>query len=316
MSPPVKHIRLSLPVLAGALCLLVSACTTSHKAVDTVFADGPRGAVSLQSVEDSWFKTAHPLYVSPVLLTQMLRGVQMQMLPEDKTTAVRIFSDEDAEFLSPLMSRALSEAAKDQLVGFRVVRSIGAASDSTGGVLYIQGRVLHLALTHYRANLEGHDPGFKPDRQSRNPRGLEFDQIGFIPETARRSSLNQQPDLLNPPPLATLAIDYELLASGVKTPASGPGASQPLYSDSPAVISRDVPPSIKSANIEGISHETHPTQAEEMRALKALLMEQSTALSTLNEDVHAMQRRLAELEVDVEKMKKRQSVSPQRKSVP
>ena len=34
-----------------------------------------------------------------------------------------------------------------------------------------------------------------------------------------------------------------------------------------------------------------------MRAVKALLMEQATELDALKEDVHAMQRRLAELEV-------------------
>ena len=115
--------------------------------------------MSLQSVEDSWFKTAHPLFVSPVLLTHMLRGVQVQVLPDDKTTAVRVFSDEDTEFLSPLISTALSKAAKDQLVGFRVSRGTDAESDTTGGVLYVQGRLLHLALTHYRANLN-------PDRLS------------------------------------------------------------------------------------------------------------------------------------------------------
>ena len=313
LSPPMKRIRLSLLVLAGALCLFVSACATSPKAVDTVFADGPRGAVSLQSVEDSWFKAAHPLYVSPVLLTHVFRGVRVQILPDDKTTAVPAFSDENIEFLSPLMSAALSKATKGQLVEFRIHHGTDAERDTTGGVLYVQGRLLHLALTYYRASIERGASGAKLDRQFRNPRGLEPGQISFAPEAARRSSFNEQPDLLNPSPLTTLIIDYDVLATGMEIPPSAPGQSQPLYSDSPAVISQDAPPSIKSANGAVMPHET---QAEEMRAVKALTMKQAKELDALKEDVHAMQRRLAELEVEAEKTKRRQSTSPQRKSVP
>jgi hypothetical protein len=311
-----KHLRLSLAALAGALCLCVSACATSPKVVDTIFADGPRGAVYLQSVEDSWFKAAHPLFMSPLLLTHVFRGVQVQVLPNDTTTAMRVFSDEDAEFLSPLISTALSKAMKGQLVGFRVLRGTDAGSETTSGVLYVQGRLLHLALTHYRASIERGDSGAKLDRPSRNPRGLEPGQIGFVPETARRSSLNEQPDLLNPPPLATLVIDYGLLATGVEPSSSTPGQAQPLFSDSPAVMSQDAPPSMQSADGAVMSHETQVAQTEEMRAVKALVMQQTVELDALKEDMHAMQRRLAELEVEAEKTKKRHSISPQRKAVP
>lgn len=310
-----KRIRLSLPALASAVCLFASACASSPKVVDTIFADGPRGSVSLQSVEDSWFKTAHPVFMSPVLLTHVLRGVQVQMLPDD-TTALRAFSDKDTEFLSPLMSTALSKAMKGQLVAFRVLRGTDAGSETTGGVLYVQGRLLHLALTHYRASIGRGDPGAHLDRQSRNPRGLEPGQISFVPETARRSSLNEQPDVLNPPPLATLVIDYGMLATGVETSSSAPGQSQSLYLDSPAVMSQDVPPSKQSANGTVMSHETQAAQTEEMHAVKALVMKQTAELDALKEDMHAMQRRLAELEVEAGNMKKRQPSSPRRKTVP
>jgi len=312
----VKRIRLSVPALASAVCLFASACATSPKVVDMIFADGPRGAVSLQIVEDSWFKTAHPLFMSPLLLTHVLRGVQVQVMPDDTTTAMRVFSDEDAEFLSPLMSTALSKAMKGQLVAFRVLRGTDAEGEATGGVLYVQGRLLHLALTHYRASRGRGDSGARRDRQSRNPRGLEPDRVSFVPETARRSSLNEQPDLLNPPPLATLVIDYGMLATGVELSSSAPGQSQSLYSDSPAIMSQGAPPSMQSANGAVMSHEMQVTQAEEMRAIKALAMKQAKDLDALKEDMHAMQRRLAELEVETENMKKRRSTSSQRKAVP
>lgn len=311
-----KRLRFSVPALASALCLFASACAISPKVVDTIFADGPRGAVSLQSVEDSWFKTAHPLFMSPVLLTHVLRGIQVQVMPDDTTTAMRMFSDEDAEFLSPLMSTALSKAMKGQFVVFRVLRGTDAGGEATGGVLYVQGRLLHLALTHYRASIGRGDPGAKLDRQSRNPRGLEPGWVSFIPETARRSSLNEQPDLLNPPPLITLVIDYGMLAIGVELSSSVPGQSQSLYSDSSAIMSQGAPPSMQSANGTVMSHEMQVTQAEEMRAIKALAMKQAKDLDALKEDVRALQRRLAEIEVDAQKTTKRQSASPRRKAIP
>ena len=306
-----KQIRLSIPAIVSVVCLLASACATTPKVVDTVLTDGPRGAVSLQSVEDSWFKTAHPLFVSPVLLTHMLRGVEIQVLPDDKTTAARVFSDKDTEFLSPLISTALSKAAKDQLVGFRVSHGTDAESDTTGGVLYVQGRLLHLALTHYRANL---NPDGKLDRQSRNPRGLEPGQIRFVPETVRRSSLNEQPDLLNPPPLATLIIDYQSLARSVES-QSAPGQSQPLYSDDTAVPHQDAQ-SILPTSGTAPSRETPDAYTEESRVVKELVMQHAIELDALKEDVRALQHRLAEIESDAQKMTKRKSASPLRKSVP
>jgi hypothetical protein len=285
--------------------------------VEAILVDGPRGAVYLQkSGADSWFKAAHPLYVSPLLLTHVFRGLEVQALPEDKTTARRVFSDEDTEFLSPLMSTALSKAAKGQLVGFRVHHGTDAGSDSTGGVLYVQGRLLHLALTHYRADTGRGEIGAKPDRQSLNPRGLEPRQIGFVPEAARRSSLNEQPDLVNPPPLATVVIDYELLARGVE-PQSAAGQSQPLYlyPDVEAATQQALQ-SIIPANGAAPSQETQAAHAEEIRSLKEDVMKKTTELDVVKEDVRALQRRLAEFEADAQKRKKRQSAPPQRKSAP
>jgi len=304
----VNSIRFSIPALAGAVCLLAGACaTTSPKLVEAILVDGPRGSVYLQKGgEDSWFKAAHPLYMSPRLLTHMFRGVEVLALPADKTTARRVFSDEDTEFLSPLISTALSKATKGQLVGFRVHHGTESASDSTGGILYVQGRLLHLSLTHYRADTGRREIGAKLEQRS----------IGFIPEAARRSSLNEQPDLVNPPPLATVVIDYELLAEGLE-PQSASGQSQPLYlyQDSGTVTHQDVQ-SMLAANNAAISQETQAAQAEEIRSLKELIVKKDSELDALKEGVRALQRRLAEVQAEAQQAKKRQSTQPLRKSSP
>jgi septal ring factor EnvC (AmiA/AmiB activator) len=73
---------------------------------------------------------------------------------------------------------------------------------------------------------------------------------------------------------------------------------------------------MQSADGAVMSHETQAAQTEEMHAVKALLMKQTAELDALKENMHAMQRRLAELQAQTEKTKKPQSTLPQQKSVP
>jgi hypothetical protein len=284
------------------VCLLASACATApSEVVEAILVDSPRGAVFLQRVEDRWFQAAQPLFLSPALLTHVFRGVQVQALQADKATAVRVFSDENIEFLSPLISTALSKATKSQLVGFRVLHGTDAGSEKTAGFLYAQGRSLHLTLTHYRANAGRLDTGAQSDPRLVNPTGLDRSQIGFIPEDAKSSSLNEQPGLVNAPPLATLAIDYELLAE--------------RYPDDTPVLHQNAQP-IFSANGAATSQGTQAAHSEEIRSVKELVMKNATELDALKDEVRTLQRRLAELDAEAQKTKKRQSAPPQRKSVP
>ena len=280
-------------VFATVISLFIGACSTVQKVEDTVFADGPRGGVFLQSAEDSWFKTAHPVSVSPLLLTHVLRGVQVQASPDDQTTAVRVFSDEEIAFLSPLMSTALSKAAKSQLVAFRVTHDSGPNSEMTGGLLFTRGRILHLWLTHYRANGASNDSGATLDRQARNPHGLAPRQLRFVPETVQRSSRNQQPDVIDPPPLATLMIDYTMLATALNLPSEA-APSQPLHGDEPLLNHADTQ-SVRPDHGLPASQGTPPSPAEETRALKAVVKEQALELDALKDDVRALRQRLFEM---------------------
>lgn len=288
-----NRIRVGVPFLASVVCLFISACATSRTVEDTVFADGPRGAVLLQRVDDAWFKTAHPVSVSPLLLTHVLRGVQVQAVPEDQTTGERVFSDEETAFLSPLISTALSKATKNQLVSFRVTHDSGPGSDMTGGLLFTRGRMLHLWLTHYRANGASKDSRATLDRQARNPQGLAPRQLRFVPETAQRSSHNQQPDVIDLPPLATLMIDYTMLATALNLPSEA-APSQPLHGDEPLLNHADTQ-SVRPDHGLPASQGTPPSPAEETRALKAVVKEQALELDALKDDVRALRQRLFEM---------------------
>jgi len=58
-----------------------------------------------------------------------------------KPEAIRAFSDEDVEYLAPLLVEELTRAASDQQLGFRVGQT-GTPVESTKGSLYAYGRSL------------------------------------------------------------------------------------------------------------------------------------------------------------------------------
>lgn len=282
-------------VLGSALSLFLSACSTSQPVGDTVFADGPRGTVSLQRVEDSWFKTAHPIAVNPLLLTHVLRGIQVQPAPDDQATAVQVFSDEEVAFLTPLMSTALSKATKNQVVAFRVTHESDPGGGTTGGVLFTRGRLLHLWLTHYRTNGVSNNSSIEMDRQGRNPQRLEPRQLRFVPETAQRSSRNQQPDAIEPPPLATLVIDYTMLATLLNMPSEAV-PSQAFPGDGPPRHQAETQTDRPDHGSPTSQDATPPSRAEEAQTLKDVVKQQALELDVVREEMRTLRRRLSEME--------------------
>lgn len=269
-----RRFRLSTALLASVICLVTSACAlTNSKIVDEVVVERPRGAVFLQSAEDGWFRTAHPLSLSPAFLASVLREVHVQAAPAGGAEGGPVFSDDETEFLSALMSTALAKAANRQVVGFRVTHDADAGGGTTGGILYVQGRLLHLTFTHYRAQEEWSGLGSTPGRMVTNPTRLDRSQLRFVPASAMQSSRHEQPDITKTPPLASLVIDYETLPYW-SAPSIGPaGAIQEL----PAVPARAI----------GAAHEM--TKAE---------------LQRLQKEVRALERRLSELDLQLQKSEK------------
>ena len=60
---------------------------------------------------------------------------------------MRVFSDEDAEFLAPLLAQGLSKAKPEQLVGFDVSSSAGSGSEPTTGTIYVQEGLIHFTIS-------------------------------------------------------------------------------------------------------------------------------------------------------------------------
>jgi hypothetical protein len=153
--------------LAGiaALTLVISGCAGGTK-----LAHNAKGSVYLEEVTDWSFEASHPAVIDQLTITKIVKGLYSNdgqsgssRMSAGGSKPMRIFSDEDAEFLSPLLAQGLSKAKPDQLVGFRVSSSAGSGSEPTTGSIYVQKGSIYLTI----------GKGSKP--------------TGFIPQSAVRT---------------------------------------------------------------------------------------------------------------------------------
>ena len=286
-------------VLVLAMWVAMNACTLSNTMiVDDVLVETPHGAVFLQHAEDGWFRTAHPFDLSSSVLATVFRGVRVQVSSTETIPWDRVFSDEDTEFLSPLMSTALSKATKRQVVGFRVVHELDGRQETTGGILYVQGRLLHLTLTQYRAQHDRSESGGTAARLHPNPTGLNQQQIKFSPETAKRSSRHEQPDVTVAPPLISLVLDYGALIEGVALPLISIRA-QPIRQGKTSLFQQILEPAFPTTG-SSTSDERQTPSPDESHTIQVPSSGKDGELDALKEEVRRLQRRLSELEGDTQ----------------
>lgn len=323
MLPPTSHqnkTRLVRSVqamtVAYMMCTMLIACSSMPRHL-TVIHENLLGSVYLEEIPDPSFQTTHPISLGPAVIARILHGVRVQdqqrllqtVIAGDPSPA-HAFSDADAEFLSPLLSTALYKATSDQRVGFRVFHNTAAGSETTGGFLYTHGRSLHFTLTHFRYNAERLMAGSKPGRQLPDPTGLNQRQVLFVPEAAKRSSIYEQPASSSEPPLATIVIDYELLA---KLSVPQPAPAQAPDPDRAPETDQGSHTSLR-ANSAASSKGTEATMSEELRSVKELVIRKDMELEALKEEVRALQRRLDEREAEPPKPKSRKPATPLQKS--
>jgi len=198
--PMSHHPRLALLIVTT---LVLSACATGPD-LDLTIHESERGGVYVERIPDRSFHTAHPLTLSVDTMARVLRGVVVKenrgffkIVVAGKAEAVRVFRDEDVEYLAPLLVEGLTRAASDQQVGFRIVQP-GALAESAKGWLYAYGRSLYLTLPWLIT---------VPQVRAGGPTGSPT--ILFIPESAIRPDSYRDARSTD----ATLVIDYNALAT-------------------------------------------------------------------------------------------------------
>lgn len=248
------------PVVAAlAAYWIASGCASSPHPELTIH-DSSRGTVYLERIPGASFQATHPIALDGGTLARALRGIHvradktaLQGLFASKTSQTRALSDEDVDFLAPLIASAFARATPDQQVGFRIIQAglpsysqpAGAAMGSsepplslapkevTAGVLFAHGRSLHMSLTQYRQRPQKPDTIGGPNRYYPPPTGSDSRELVFLPREAQRPDDYRISETDAP----TLIVDYELLARLPDEPAA-PASIQPPAS--PAATAQEV----------------------------------------------------------------------------
>jgi hypothetical protein len=221
-------------LLVALLCLVATACGTTTPTGKILF-DGPHGSVSLQTISDRSIHANHPINLEPALLTQLLTGIELHdegggryhvkgfqtLLGGTAALTYPLFSEDQVQFLAPLIAEALRTATVNQSVEFRVVtthegtnRFQSATTETTAGSLYAYGRQLYVILSQYNynpmlANLDLMDTAHR----SQDPidySGLKYRTLRFTPKAALRAD-SPDPPTMDKPTDRFLAVDYQLL---------------------------------------------------------------------------------------------------------
>ena len=233
--PQSRRVGFQYHFLLALFCVTGTACSTPALTGKILF-DDPRGTVSLQTMSDPSIKATHPVSLEPALLAQVLKGIEvqhkergLQSLVAGRSISVLVFTDDQVQFLAPLLAEGLRSAGADQRVAFRVLTTHegsmleSSTTETTSGSLYAYGRQLCVILSQYRSspkvtNLEtAGDLEYKSNRPDLT--GLKDQIVLFTPRAAQRS------DTMDPPGgLQTtdrfLAVDYQLLQQKPSAPVT------------------------------------------------------------------------------------------------
>jgi hypothetical protein len=234
-------------LLLALLCVAGTACSTTAPTGQLLFEDA-RGSVSLQTISDPLIQASHPIKLEPALLAQLLTGLQIH----DERIGPRrfvagfagqlwpapVFSEDQIQFLAPLLADGLRTATPNQFIEYRVMtthegsnRFQSPITETTAGSLYAHGRQLYVILSQYRynpmrTNLNKADIAYR-QQEPFDYSGLKYHALRFIPKAAL------QADPPNPPTMERstdrfVAVDYQLLDQATRAAKSQARSTEAL----------------------------------------------------------------------------------------
>ena len=256
----------------AACALVFSGCTGGAK-----LAQNAKGSVYLEEVADWSFEASHPAVIDQLTISKVVKGLYRNdgMSGSSRMSAggskpMRIFSDEDAEFLSPLLAQGLSRAKPEQLVGFRISSSAGSGSEPTAGSIYVQNGSIYLTI----------GTGSRP--------------TDFIPESAVRTEPAQAYASGGARGAMTMIIDYHALAMAPAPTAPPTAKVSPTAPILPtvAVVPVKVQPVTESAIQEVGGSDLIAQKLSELKAAKEALAKKDTEIKMLRKESEWMKREL------------------------
>ena len=323
---------MSMVAVTATLQFFVAGCVSTTGSKTAIYEDD-RAAVYLERVTDRKFQASHPISLEQGVIARLFNGLiavndrtSVQTLLGSDVKLWRVFSEQDTDFLAPLIAKALSRAAPDQRIGFRIAHAAsrlvppdtagagvgsslpaatGQQTETTLGMLFAHGLSIHIALDEYRHRAAKSDAISGPNRYYPDRTGLGRHHIGFVPEAARRPDSYRQA-FFGREESQSIVVDYELLMK------LGTGTAVPVTTSSPAAVG--IPPAASShsaAAYQDAAHRAQPGGPEEdSRSLKDLVIRKDMELEALKKEVRALKRQLSERDAQIERLKRKNKTNP------
>ena len=242
----------------------------------------------MEEVTDWSFEASHPAVIDQLTITKIVKGLYSNdgMSGSSRMSAggskpMRIFSDEDAEFLSPLLAQGLSKAKPEQLVGFRVSSSAGSGFEPTTGRIYVQKGSVYLTI----------GKGAKP--------------TGFMPESAARTEPAPAYAAGGALDAMTMIIDYHALTRA-PMPADMPIAkATPITPIAPmmAVAPTKAQAVSDSAGQEAGESEFIAQKLSDLKRAKEALTKKDSEINMLRKESEWMKRELRDRDEEIKALR-------------
>jgi hypothetical protein len=253
-------------------------------------------------VTDWSFEASHPVVIDQLTITKIVKGLYRNddMSGSSRMSAggskpMRIFSDEDAEYLSPLLAQGLSRAKPEQLVRFRVSSSAGSGSEPTTGSIYVQKGSIYLIF----------GKGAKP--------------TGFMPESAARSEPAPAYAASGALDAMMMIIDYHALATSPMPAAMPMAKAPPITPISPMMAASPAKAQTvsTSAGQEAGQDEVLAQKLFDLKVAKEALAKKDSEITMLRKESEWMKRELRDRDEEMRALRSTKvsaSPAPKKKS--
>jgi hypothetical protein len=267
----------------AACALVISGC-----AGGTTLAHNSKSSVYLEEVTDWSFEASHPAVIDQLTITKIVKGIYSNdgisgssRMSAGGSKPMRIFSDEDAEFLSPLLAQGLSKAKPEELVGFRVSSSAGSGSEPTTGSIYVLKGSIYLTI------------------------GKGAEPIGFMPESAARTEPAPAYAAGGALGAMTMIIDYHALAMAPMPAAMLITKAMPITPITPMMTASPANPQAvsNSTGQEAGQDEFLAQKLYDLKVAKEALAKKDSEISMLRKETEWMKRELRDRAEEIQALR-------------
>jgi hypothetical protein len=267
----------------AACAILISGCSGGSKLTHNA-----KGGVYLEEVTDWSFEASHPAIIDQQTMVKVVKGMYRNdgMNGSSKMSAggskpMRVFNDEDAEFLSPLLAQSLAKAKPEQIVWFRVSSSAGSGSEPTTGSLYVHKGSIYLTI----------GTGVKP--------------TDFMPESAARTEPASAYATSGAVDAMTMIIDYHALATAPMPAAMPIAKTAPIAPITPVMAPAPAKVEAVSSSVsqEVGQDEVLAQKLIDLKAAKETLTKKDSEITMLRRESEWMKRELRNRDEEIRAMR-------------